>query len=129
MYQQSEGKNTLIVEPEPPKTLTTPKPFQRPPTTANRVAYMKYLDMRLDDHIDRDIELTPSFVRSWRAYQQTTEPKILKSQLIQEQEINKAMQDLEAKRRKEGSNAWVQSHRVLTKGIGVDQIRHKKETF
>jgi hypothetical protein len=90
---------------------------------------LTYLNQRLDDHIDRNIELTPSFIRSWRAYQSITEPKILKSTLIQEREINKAKADIEARLRKEGSGAWVQSHRVITKGMGVDQIQHKKETF
>jgi hypothetical protein len=125
-YQQSEGKTADITIPEPPKTPTTPKPFQRPPTSRNRPAHIQYLDKRLDDYIDYDIELTPSFVRSWRAYQSTTESKILKSTLIQEREINKAKADVEARRRKEGSGAWVQSHGVITKGMGVDQIQHKK---
>jgi hypothetical protein len=49
--------------------------------------------------------------------------------LIQEREINKAAADIEAKRRKEGSGAWVQSGGVLTKGQGVAQIAHKKESF
>ena len=73
--------------------------------------------------------MIPSFVRSWRVYQSTTEPYILKSILVEEQEINKAKADIKAKQRKKSSQAWVQSHEVLTKGIGVDQIRHKKETF
>jgi hypothetical protein len=90
---------------------------------------MQYLDKRLDDYINYNIELTPSFVRSWRAYQSTRESKILKSTLIQEREINKAKADVEARRKKEGSGAWVQSYGVITKGIGVDQIQHKKETF
>jgi hypothetical protein len=90
---------------------------------------MQYLDKRLDDYINYDIELTPSFVRSWRAYQSTTESKILKSILIQEREINKAKADVESRQRKEGSGTWVQSYGVITKGMGVDQIQHKKETF
>ena len=91
-----------------PKTLTQPvtlKPFQWPPTTTNRAAHLKYLDMRLDDHIERDVELTPSFIRSWRAYQKTIEPKILKAKLLQEQEITKAAADIKAACRKDGSGA------------------------
>jgi hypothetical protein len=59
----------------------------------------------LDDYIDYNIELTPSFVQSWRAYQNTTESKILKSILIQEQEINKAKADIKAKQKKKGLGA------------------------
>ena len=36
-------------------------PFQDPPTTVTRAAHSKHLDQRLDDHINHDIPLTPSF--------------------------------------------------------------------
>ena len=113
---QKGGNDAVSTRPKTPTRPVTPKPFQRPPTTANRAAHLKYLDTHLDDYIERDVELTPSFIRSWRAYQKTTEPKILKSKLIQEREIAKAAADIEAARRKDGSGAWVQARGVLTKG-------------
>ena len=80
-YQEG-GNDAVSTRPKTPTRPVTPKPFQRPPTTANRAAHLKYLDTRLDDYIERDVELTLSFIRSWRAYQKTTEPKILKSKLF-----------------------------------------------
>lgn len=63
-YQQGERGNNVITEPEPPKTPITSRPFQNSLTTVNRQAYSQYLDIRLIDYIDRDVELTPSFTRS-----------------------------------------------------------------
>ena len=103
------------------------RPFQCPPATRDRTAHSKYLDMRLDDYIENDIPLTPSFVRSWRAFQSSTEPKIIRAKLIQERETQRIAADLEQRRRKEGSNAWVQQYGVITKGQGLDQITDKYE--
>ena len=52
--------------------------------------HLKYLDQHLDDYIDGDVKLTPSFVRSWKVYQHSTEQKVLETMLIKEQEILKA---------------------------------------
>ena len=69
-------------EPTPPEG----QPFQHPPLTRDREAHSKYLDRRIEDHINGDIPLTPSFVRSWRAFNASTEPKIIKAKLIQERD-------------------------------------------
>jgi hypothetical protein len=90
---------------------------------------MKYIDQCLADHFENDVELTPSFQRSLRALQQSTELKIVKSNLILEREKARILAIDEEKRRKESSGAWVQQGGVLTKGMGVDQIKQKKEDF
>ena len=91
--------------------------------------HLKYLDQHLDDYIDGNVELTPSFVQSQKAYQHSTEQKVLETVLIKEQEILKASQALEAKRQKNSSNIQVQSRGVLIKGIGIEQIKHKRKSF
>jgi hypothetical protein len=40
-YQESERNTANVITPEAPKTPTTPKPFQRPPTSASRPAHLK----------------------------------------------------------------------------------------
>jgi hypothetical protein len=68
------------------------KPFQKSPISANRAAHNSYICQRLDDHfiLGRDEEeyaLTPSFWRSWRAYQKVAKPKLLRASLIMEREL------------------------------------------
>jgi hypothetical protein len=100
-YQESERNTANVIVPEAPKTQTTPNPFQRPLTSTSRPTHLKYLDQCLDDRINLGIEFTPSFIRSSRACQSTTEPKILKYILIQEREINQAKADIQGRRRKD----------------------------
>ncbi|KAG4428070.1 hypothetical protein IFR05_016450, partial [Cadophora sp. M221] len=108
IFQQSEGSTRLApVETERPVML---KPFQQPPKTPERATHLAYLDRRLADAEGPDNDLTPSFYRSWRAYQDSTEPKILKSGLIIEREQARILALKEDTRRKEGSNSWVQHH-------------------
>jgi hypothetical protein len=56
------------------------------------MAHNTYINQRLDDHFilakdNEEYALTPSFWRSWRAYQKSTEPKLFRAGLIMEREL------------------------------------------
>jgi hypothetical protein len=120
------AKEAQVLSPLIPRT-PSPKPFQQPPITCNRSAHSKYLDQRIIDHCDYDKPLTPSFKRSWQVYQEVTKPKILQATLIQERETVRLEQEREDKRRKAGSNKWVQQHGIIYKGVGIRQVIERKQ--
>ena len=118
-----------LYKPLPPTRPITPPliPFQQPPNTQNRKAHAKYLDIRLEDHIHDRAPLTPSFYQSWHAFQQSTEPKILQSRLIQEREAKGVQAEKDKLRRKHGSGKHVQKYGVIYKVHATSQILERVE--
>lgn len=111
IIQTSDGSTTTAVQPvERP---TTPKPFQEPFMAPKRASRLAHFNLRMVDAEAPDCDLTPSFHRFWRAYQQSAEPKTLKSYLIIEREQARTPALKEKTKRKEGSNLWVQHHGLL----------------
>ena len=112
------------------------KPFQNPPTSANRMAHNTYINQRLDDHFilakdDEEYALTPSFWRSWRVYQKSTEPKLLRAGLIMERELTREKAVLQEQRDKldKDGKKHMQKYGVISKGSAVRQIAHRRESL
>jgi hypothetical protein len=80
---------------------------------------------------DEEYALIPGFWRSWRVYQKSTEPKILKAKLIIEREYAREQVVLEEQRNKLDKNGrkHVQKHGVIYKGSAVRQIAHRRESL
>ncbi|KAI0996663.1 hypothetical protein K3495_g11520 [Podosphaera aphanis] len=97
-------------------------PFQDPLTTATRAAHSKHLDQRLDDHINYDIPLTPSFKPSLHAFTQGVESKAIASELYKKREQVAAEAAKEASRCKAGSSRRLQVGGVTYKGQGTRDI-------
>ncbi len=123
-------------QPVLPKTPEKSRPFQNPPTTANRNAHLAYLNRRMEDHFNADNDdelypLSPTFWSSWKAYQSTTETKILKAKLITEREHAREQVALQAARNKADKDGkkYVQKSGVLHKGSGAWQVAHRRETL
>jgi hypothetical protein len=115
-----------------PKTPEKSRPFQKPPTTINRGAHLAYLNRRMEDHFNADNDdeqypLSPTFWSSWKAYQSTTETKILKAKLITEREHAREQATLEAARNKANKDGkkHVQKNGVLYKGSGTWQVAYR----
>lgn len=119
-YFEAQNTSNEAVK-EAPKTPDR-IPFQRVPDTRDRPVHSAYLDQRLDDYIERDIPLTPSFVSSLRAFQQSGEAKINEATLIKQREKDKYLHDLEQERRKAGSGRFIQKSGVIYKHVGEAQV-------
>ncbi len=76
-----------------------------------------------------ELQLTPSFYRSWKAYQASTEPKIIKSSLVIQREQERLDALKEYVRRKSASSAHVQKYGVIRKGAGAEQVRLRWEAL
>ncbi|KAI0999249.1 hypothetical protein K3495_g8948 [Podosphaera aphanis] len=98
--------------------------FQDPLTTVTRATHSKDPNQRLDDHINYDIPLMPSFQRSLHAYTQGLESKAIASKLYKKREQDEAEAAKEASSPRIGhsllplsSPEWVEDARTYCSGI------------
>lgn len=112
-----ESVNVVAPPVTPPR-----RPFQDPPTSANRAAHSHYLDQRLDDAFDNDEPLTPSFAESLRAYKKDIDSKLITASLIKQREEERIEAAKEQARRKSGSGRHVQKGGVIYKHVGLQQV-------
>jgi DDE superfamily endonuclease len=105
-------------------------PFQTTPTTGNREAHRYYLNMRLMDHFDLDIPLSPSYQRSLRAYQRAVEPRVLEASAIKHREEARLKEIADKKANKLAtSGRHVQKSGVIYAGNGRSQIEAREKQF
>jgi hypothetical protein len=100
------------------------------------MVYNIYINQYLDNHFilakdNEEYTLTPSFWRSWRVYQKSTEPKLLRAGLIIERELARekaVLQEQYDKLNKDGKK-YIQKYGVISKGSAVYQIAYCRESL
>jgi hypothetical protein len=100
------------------------------------MVYNIYINQCLDDHFilvkdNEEYALTPSFWRSWRAYQKSTEPKLLRAGLIMERELvrEKAVLQEKCDKLNKDGKKHIQKYGVISKGSAVCQIAYYRESL
>ena len=127
----STSASTSVVQaPIRPVTPPNSQPFQKRPLTRDRPAHEAYINRRLLDICvigEENEPLTPSFYRSWRMLQLSTNAKVLSAQLIIERDFLRVEAEKERLRRKAGSGKYVKKHGVIYKGVAAEQIEERLE--
>jgi len=107
--------------------MPTTWPFQTMPTTSNKEAHHIYLNLRLMDHMNELIPLTPSYSWALRCYQKSVEPRLVEANAIKQHDVDRRLHTIEKTRIKSGSSRYVQKNGVLYIGKGRSQILERNQ--